>query len=52
MAMNHVIIETLRQLEIVTRKEEDKLQSYHHSVIKNHRKEIVGSIEAQFSLIN
>ncbi|KPJ58875.1 MAG: hypothetical protein AMJ42_02500 [Deltaproteobacteria bacterium DG_8] len=51
-AMHPVIIETLRQLKIVTRKEEDKLQSYHHPVIKNHRKEIVGSIEARFSLTN
>ena len=51
-AMQPVIIETLKQLEILTRKEEDKLQPYHHPVIKNHRKEIVGSIEAQFSLTN
>ncbi len=51
-AMQPVIIETLKQLEILTRKEEDKLQPYHHPVIRNHRKEIVGSIEAQFSLTN
>lgn len=51
-AMNPVIIETLQQLKIVTREEEDNLKTYHHPVIKNHRKEIVGSIEAQFSLAN
>ena len=51
-AMHPVIIETLRQLEIVTRKEEDKLHTYHHPVIKNHLKEIVGSIETQFRLSN
>ena len=51
-AVNPVIIETLKQLAILTRKEEDKLYTYHHSVIKNHRKETVGSVEAHFSLIN
>lgn len=51
-AMEPVIIETLQQLEIVTRKEEDKLHTYHYPVIKNHRKEVVGSIETQFSLAN
>jgi L-asparaginase II len=51
-AMQPVIIETLKQLEIVTRKEEDELYTYHHPVIKNHRKEIVGSIETQFRLSN
>jgi L-asparaginase II len=51
-AMNPVIIETLKQLKIVTREEEDNLKTYHHPVIKNHRKETVGSIETQFSLTN
>ncbi len=51
-AMQPVIIEALRQLDIITKKEEDKLQTYHHPVIKNHRKETVGSIETQFSLTN
>ena len=49
-AMQPVTIEALRQLDIITKKEEDKLQTYHHPVIKNHRKETVGSIETQFSL--
>lgn len=49
-AMQPAIIESLKQLEIITKKEEDKLQSYHHPVIKNHRKEIVGRIEARFNL--
>jgi L-asparaginase II len=51
-AMEPVIIETLRQLKIVTRKDGDKLETCHHPVIRNHRKEIVGSIEAQFRLTN
>lgn len=51
-AMQPVVIEILKQLDIITRKEEDKLQTYHHPVIKNHRKETVGNIEVQFSLIN
>lgn len=51
-AMQPVIIETLKQLNIITKKEEDKFQHYHRPAIKNHRKEIVGSIEAQFSLTN
>jgi L-asparaginase II len=51
-AMNPVVIESLKQLKIVTEKEEDKLKTYHHPVIKNHLKEIVGSIETQFTLTN
>ncbi len=51
-AMNPVVIESLKQLKIVTEKEEDKLKTYHHPVIKNNRKEIVGSIETQFTLTN
>ncbi|MBW2221819.1 MAG: asparaginase [Deltaproteobacteria bacterium] len=51
-AIQPVTIEALKQLDIITKKEEDKLQTYHHPVIKNHRKETVGSIAAQFSLTN
>ena len=49
-AMNPVVIDSLKQLKIVTEKEVDKLKTYHHPAIKNHRKEIVGSIETQFTL--
>jgi len=51
-AMQPVIIEILKQLKVLNIEEEDKLQSYHHPVIKNHRGEIVGSIKARFSLTN
>ena len=51
-AMNPVVIESLKQLKIGTEKEVDKLKTYHHPAIKNHRKEIVGSIETQFTLTN
>lgn len=49
-ALEPVIIETLKQLNILTKEEEDKLKSYHHPFMKNHRKEIVGTIETQFRL--
>lgn len=49
-ALEPVIIETLKQLNILTKEEEDTLKSYHHPFIKNHRKEIVGTIETQFRL--
>lgn len=49
-AMQPVIIEILKQLHIINKKEEDKLHTYHRPAIKNHRKETVGRIETIFSL--
>ena len=49
-ALSPVIVETLRQLQVLSREEEKSLETYHHPLIANHRKEIVGAIRAQFSL--
>jgi hypothetical protein len=42
----------IQALPVITTGAADKLKTYHHPVIKNHRKEIVGSIETQFTLTN
>ena len=49
-ALNPVIVETLRQLQLLTR-EDENLEAYHHPLIANHRKEIVGGVNAHFSLV-
>ena len=50
-ALYPVIVETLRQLQVLSREDEKSLEAYHHPLIVNHRKEIVGGIIAQFNLI-
>ena len=42
----------IQALPVITTGAADKLKTYHHPVIKNHRKEIVGRIETQFTLTN
>lgn len=51
-ALYPVIVETLRQLQVLSREDEKSLEAYHHPLIVNHRKEIVGGITAQFNLIH
>jgi L-asparaginase II len=51
-ALNPVIIETLKQLGVLSREDEERLEAYHHPLIVNHRKETVGAIRAKFSLTN
>jgi L-asparaginase II len=51
-ALYPVIVETLRQLQVLSREDEKSLEAYHHPLIVNHRKEIVGSINAEFNLIH
>jgi L-asparaginase II len=51
-ALYPVIIETLKQLNALTREAEERLKAYHHPLITNHRQEVVGSINAQFNLIH
>ncbi|MDX1777310.1 MAG: asparaginase, partial [Thermodesulfobacteriota bacterium] len=51
-ALNPVIIETLKQLGVLTREDEARLEAYHHPLIVNHRKETVGAVRAKFSLVN
>lgn len=49
-ALGPVVIELLRQLEALSPKECQILQSYHHPLILNHRKDRVGEIRAVFKL--
>ena len=51
-ALYPVIVETLRQLQVLSGEDEKRLEAYHHPLIVNHRKEIVGGINAQFNLIH
>lgn len=51
-ALYPVLVETLKQLNVLSREAEETLEAYHHPRIKNHRKEIVGSIDTHFTLIN
>jgi L-asparaginase II len=51
-ALNPVIIETLEQLGVLSKEDEERLEAYHHPLIVNHRKETVGAIRAKFSLTN
>ena len=51
-ALNPVIIETLKQLGLLSREDEERLEAYHHPLIVNHRKETVGVIRTKFSLAN
>jgi L-asparaginase II len=51
-ALYPVIVETLRQLQVLSREDEKSLEAYHHPLIVNHRKEIVGGITAQFNLVH
>jgi len=51
-ALYPVIVETLRQLQVLSGEDEKSLGAYHHPLIVNHRKEIVGGIIAQFNLIH
>ena len=51
-ALYPVIVETLRQLQVLSGEDEKNLGAYHHPLIVNHRKEIVGGINAQFNLIH
>jgi len=48
--LNPAIIETLAQLRTLTPEAAAALAPYHHPMIKNHRKEIVGRIEPVFQL--
>jgi len=50
-ALHPVIVETLKQLQVLSREEEKRLEAYHHPLIVNHRKEVVGGINTQFNLI-
>ena len=49
-AVGPVILETLRQLEIIKSEEIDSLKDLWNPPIKNHRGEIVGEIRASFQL--
>jgi len=40
-----------RQLQVLSREDEKSLEGYHHPLIVNHRKEVVGAINAQFTLV-
>jgi L-asparaginase II len=51
-ALYPVIVETLRQLRVLSGEDEKSLGAYHHPLIVNHRKEVVGGINAQFDLIH
>ena len=51
-ALYPVIVETLRQLRVLSGEDEKNLGAYHHPLIVNHRKEVVGGINAQFDLIH
>ncbi len=50
-ALNPVIVETLKQLGVLSREDETRLKTYHHPLIVNHRKETVGAIKAKFTLV-
>jgi L-asparaginase II len=50
-ALYPVIVETLRQLQVLSREEERSLAAYHHPLIVNHRKEVVGSITVHFNVL-
>ena len=50
-ALNPVVVEVLRQLEVLSREDEKSIETYHHPLIANHRKEVVGAINAQFRLL-
>lgn len=48
--LNPTAIETLAQTNLLTAEATAALSSYHHPVIKNHRKEVVGEVRPVFSL--
>ena len=47
-----VVLETLRQLEVITSSELSKLEKYTLLHIKNHKKEIVGETKIGFELVS
>jgi L-asparaginase II len=48
--LNPTAVETLAQLNVFTPEAATALTAYHRPVIKNHRKEIVGQVQAAFTL--
>ena len=50
-ALNPVVMETLRQLGILTGEEAVRLKPYCRPALYNHRKEIVGEIKSRFDLM-
>jgi len=48
--LNPTAVETLAQLNVFTPEAATALAAYHRPVIKNHRKEIVGQVQAAFTL--
>lgn len=49
--MPAIVLETLKQLKIITDKELKQLEKYYILDIKNHKKEIVGQTKTEFDLI-
>jgi L-asparaginase II len=49
--LNALVVEVLRQLEVITADEFDKLSKYHVMEIKNHKGELVGRTKMEFKLI-
>ncbi|AEB09791.1 asparaginase [Desulfobacca acetoxidans] len=49
--LNSTAVEVLAQLRVLTAAAAEVLTAYHHSDIKNHRKEVVGQIRPAFELI-